>query len=100
MDVASSLGIPVAIEADPATGDLYIVDYSGSIRRLTYPDLSRTDLDQDGDTDLRDASLWMSCFSDAEESPESECERADVNADKKLDLDDWQIVAENTSGPY
>lgn len=100
MDVVSSLAIPVAIESDPATGDFYIVEHGGRIRRLTYPDLSRSDLDEDGDTDLRDASIWMSCLSDAIGSPSLGCSRADVNADRMLDLYDWQIVTENTSGPY
>lgn len=100
MDVASSEAIPVAIESHPVTGDLYIVDYLGSVLRLTYPDLSRTDLDEDGDTDLRDASIWMSCFSGTTGSLGPECQTADVNADETLSLDDWRIVAENTSGPY
>ncbi|MCH7910487.1 MAG: PQQ-dependent sugar dehydrogenase, partial [Candidatus Hydrogenedentes bacterium] len=97
MDAVSSEGTFVAIESHPVTGDLYIVDYAGSIRRLTYPDLSRTDLDEDGDTDLRDASIWMSCFSETMESLEPRCQRTDVNADEALDLADWRIVAENAS---
>lgn len=100
VDVVASLATPVAIEPDPVTGDLYIVEYGGRIRRLIYPDLSRSDLDGDGDTDLRDASDWMTCFSDFTMQSKQACQRADVNADKTLDLNDWHIVAENTSGPF
>lgn len=100
MDVITSAETPVAIETDPATGDLYIVEYGGSIRRLSYPDLSRTDLDEDGDTDMRDMAIWMLCFSDAADPLCLGCPRADVNADKVLDLLDWKILEKNTSGPY
>lgn len=99
--VLTGLGVVVGVEADPGNGDVLIIEYiPGRIQRLRFPELDRTDFDNDGDTDIRDFAFFSSCFSGAGHTPVPGCLSADVDQDNDVDLDDFSIVKANLSGPF
>jgi len=55
------------------------------------------DADQDGDTDLIDASLFQQCVGQAPIPPP--CRRMDMNADEEVTVDDFASFEALLAGP-
>ncbi len=63
-------------------------------------DLLPSDLDDDGDVDLRDFSEFMNCFNGPDQPPASACAAdADVDGDTDVDTDDLAEICVCLDGP-
>lgn len=58
-----------------------------------------TDLDGDGDTDLRDAAVFLACHTGESNGLPSGCEIADFNHDGSVDLSDFPAIPFTLAGP-
>jgi hypothetical protein len=87
---------------DPAVNPRGEVVFSGGISFLDYDLYLYTkesfvsDLDFDGDVDLRDYSLVQSCIA---EDPSVDCAVADFDRDEDVDTDDFRLWAAHLEGP-
>ena len=94
----TGFGTPLAIEADPHSGDILIIEhFSGSIWRLRYPAGDETDFDNDGDFDLADYEIYGNCMSGPGVPLSPGCEEADCDQDGDVDVADFEAVSANVA---
>lgn len=78
---------------------LYVLGYDGERFYLPGEDIAPADFDWDGDVDQVDFGHLQRCYNAAEETVVPVCGDADLNKDRKVNHDDFELFERCESGP-